>query len=319
MKHYMPWSIKYRPRCIDDLIVSEIDKRTLRSYANDLSKLPPCLLLYGVPGTGKTTVSMMLSEMFREQKIGQIVEIYGSINNTIDYVRSVILPTCSVKGRKLIRIEEFDRFTKDSQMAMRNIIGEDKYYQTSFVLTCNEIWRVHQAIRSRSVEIFFDVPERKQCLARLKVILKSENVSYDVATIDTQLEKLVTFHYPRIRDMINSLEVLSASGTFTFDLSKLLDADDTHKALYMLDRLMFTGSIDMRQIIKISSNVRLQNFYDTVHDKYLELNHIQVSLYALEKQQKLSFVISPALDFIDFFKQCSSYFEVNRKAIRPPS
>lgn len=312
-QQHISWSIKYRPRQIVDLILGESELDLFNNYLKDLNKLPPSLLLYGVPGTGKTTISMMLSEKFKKDSLGQLIEVYGSITNTIDYVRSHLLPACNVKGRKIIRIEEFDRFTKEAQMALRNIIGEDKYYHVSFILTCNEVWRVHSAIRSRSIEVYFDTPDRDTCHKRLMQILESEKIKYSEKDINEQLYKLIDFHYPRIRDMVNSLEMLSSSGKFSFDITKLVDTDDTYKALHYLDQLMFTNMLNLRQIIKISSNVRLHSFYDLVHDKFLELGHTNISLFALEKQQKLNYVISPELDFIDFFKQSLDYFHTINK------
>jgi DNA polymerase III delta prime subunit len=296
-----PWINKYRPRSISDLVLSESDKTILRGFIENPDKIPPSVLFYGPPGTGKTTVNSIIQKAC-EQKGYKVIEIFGSVTNGIDFVRNTIIPACSTKGRKYIRIEEFDRFTRESQMALRNIMGEDKYSHVSFLLTANELWRIHEAIQSRSVCIKFDAPDKNACVSKLKFILDSENIKYDESNISTYLQRIVDTFYPRIRDMVSLIQVLSNNGEFNYDISSLSAKDETIKSIYMFDKLFSTGVVDMKELVKISSSVKLQSFYEIIHDKYLNAGFVEISIKCREKIATLNQTLSPELEFISFFK-----------------
>lgn len=300
----IPWVNKYRPRKIEDVVMNESDKKLLLSLVEDVSKLPPSLLFFGPPGTGKTTVSSIIHNKATQLGI-QVVEVFGSINNGVEYVRNNIMSICAVKGKKIIRIEEFDRFTKEAQMALRNIMGEDKYIHVTFVLSANEIWRIHDAIQSRSICIKFDSPGREECKNKLDSIIKSEKIEYsNEEEKDKVLYKIVDMFYPRIRDMISLLQVSCSSGELFFDLTKIASKDDTIKAIVLFDKLLLTGFLDLKEIVKISSNIKLQSFYEVVHDKALSSGFIEISILCREMLDKLNQSLSPELELIIFFKKC---------------
>lgn len=305
----VPWVTKYRPRNIDDLVLTGSDKNILRNFIEEPSKLPPSVLFYGPPGTGKTTMTMMIANSCEKSNI-KVIEVFGSINNGVDYVRNVIVPACNVKGRKIIKIEEFDRFTKEAQMALRNIMGEDKYHHVSFILSANEFWRIHDAIQSRSVCIKFDSPDKDQCITRLRTILFNEGIKVDEALLPKQLERIVELFYPRIRDMISVLQVMSATGDFIFDIQQLAEKDGTLKAVYLVDKLVMAGYFNIKEIIRISNDVKFQSFYDIVHDKYFNIGFVEISLQCRERLSRLNQSNAPELDFISFFKWLNTF--INR-------
>jgi len=78
--------------------------------------------------------------------------------------------------------------------------------------------------------------------------------------------------------------------------------DETIKSIYMFDKLFSTGVVDMKELIKISSSVKLQSFYEIVHDKYLNMGFIEISIKCREKMVTLNQSLSPELEFISFFK-----------------
>ncbi len=302
----IPWVTKYRPRSVDDLVLTGSDKNILKSFVEEPNKLPPSVLFYGPPGTGKTTMTMMIANSCEKSGI-KVMEVFGSINNGVDYVRNTIMPACSVKGRKIIKIEEFDRFTKEAQMALRNIMGEDKYHHVSFVLSANELWRIHDAIQSRSVCIKFDSPDKKQCVTRLKTILYNEGIKFDDTAIDKQLERIVELFYPRIRDMISTLQVMSSTGEFIFDINQLSEKDGTLKAVYLVDKLVMTNYFNLKEVVRISNDVKFQSFYDIVHDKYLSAGFVEISIQCRDRLSKLNQSNAPELDFISFFKWLNNH------------
>lgn len=77
-KANIPWTEKYRPATLDDVISHEDIVATSTVYFNEVKKFNekqqlPNLLLYGPPGTGKTSTIIALAKMIYGQKYNQMV------------------------------------------------------------------------------------------------------------------------------------------------------------------------------------------------------------------------------------------------------
>ena len=115
------WSEKYQPQSLDECILDGFPahvQSTLKSL--DRANKVPNILLYGIAGTGKSTIARILAE-----KEGyHVIWRNGSLLNK-DTVKELLpsLTNCSLYGdRRLVFIDEADGMTPAAQLALRSLI-----------------------------------------------------------------------------------------------------------------------------------------------------------------------------------------------------
>ena len=214
MKDEFLWVEKYRPKTLDDCVLSN----ELRSQFNDFVARGdmPNLLLSGTAGTGKTTVAKALCE-----ELGYtVLMINGSLEGrNIDTLRNEITgfsATMSFDGsRKCVILDEADYLNQLSfQPALRGFI--EQFSNVRFILTCNYKDKIIEPIHSRTTLIDFRTTKKempslmssfmKRCIS----ILKEEKIDVESKEV---IAVLIKKHYPDMRRTLNELQRYSASGT----------------------------------------------------------------------------------------------------------
>lgn len=208
MSEYYMWSEKYQPRTLDECILEGFPahvQNTLKSL--DRANKVPNILLYGIAGTGKSTVARILAE-----KKGYHLEWRnGSLLNK-DNVKELLpaLTNRSLYGdRRLIFIDEADGMTQPAQLALRSLI--DPRYEASWLLTCNYRKKLIEPIQSRFMQIECSLPaigEKDRHVAgivrRCQQILNAENIS---GIDDKEIAAIATEKYPDIRQTVNEVQL----------------------------------------------------------------------------------------------------------------
>lgn len=225
------WVEKYRPKKIDDVILSEDLKKMFREFVKN--KNIPNLILSGSSGVGKTTVAKAMLE-----EIGcDYLVINGSLEGrTIDVLRNEIASFASsismTGGRKYVIIDEADYLNQNTvQPAFRNFM-EAMASNCGFIFTCNYLGRIISPLQSRCSIIDFSIDkERKIKLMvdmakRVQSILRQENIQFDQNVILHVIKQ----YFPDLRRILNELQSYSSiSGNIDNGLlskGKIANFDD---------------------------------------------------------------------------------------------
>ena len=78
-----------------------------------------------------------------------------------------------------------------------------------FIMTCNHVEKVLDAIRSRCIEYEFRKPDKIQIGNLLGNICRKEGIDFD----PKGLSELIHAYYPSIRDMVQQLQKIKAADT----------------------------------------------------------------------------------------------------------
>jgi len=202
------WVEKYRPKTLDEYLFHDDNQKvTIRRMLEDGSI--PHLLLSGVQGTGKTSISLIIINSLGVEDV-DLLTLNSSDENRIDVMRDKIkafVSTYAMGEFKIVHLEEGDYLTPNAQAVLRRMM-EEYADSVRFILTCNYANKIISPLRSRFQEFKFfkhNVIDITELVAK---ILVKEKVKFDLDLLD----KYVRVGYPDIRKIINLLQQNSKTG-----------------------------------------------------------------------------------------------------------
>lgn len=208
---------KYRPKTINDIILLPRIRKLIKNGIDDN------LILHGHYGTGKTSLSMILTE-------GKpVLSINTSLHTSIDVLRTDIKDYVSTMSGifdptddyKYIFLDEFEEASSQYQNALKAFI-ESYSSRVRFILVTNHVHKVEQGVISRCTSVDFDpkTDEEVKFLKsnykeRLIDISKKENI--DIEEID--IKKIVAHNFPDMRKMVNVLSNIKKTGRIDYNIT----------------------------------------------------------------------------------------------------
>ena len=296
------WVEKYRPKKIDDCILTNELKETFKQFVNQ--KELPNLLLSGTAGTGKTTVARALCE---ELGCDYIIINGSDEGRQIDTLRNKIKNFASTvsltetAGHKVVIVDEADYMNADSvQPALRNFI-ETFYKNCRFIFTCNYKNKILPALHSRCTVIDFSITNGQkvktatQLMNRLCSILTDEKIEFDKKV----LAELIQKYFPDFRRTINELQRYSVRGKIDSGILFSLTEADTKKLIAILKEKRFN---DMRKWVINNLDKEPSSLFSTIYNLLytnLEGNSVpQAVLVIAGYQYKSAFVADQEINMV---------------------
>lgn len=196
------WTEKYRPKTVNDYVFRDAaQRRQVESWIKEGSI--PHLLLSGAAGIGKTTLAKVLCHELGIEDY-DILEINASRENNVDTVRDKIINFVQMipfGPFKVVLLDEADYLTPNAQAILRGVM-ETYSNHSRFILTCNYPNRIIPALHSRCQGYHVERTDQTEFTARVATILVTENVEFDLDTLDTYVKTT----YPDLRKCINMLQ-----------------------------------------------------------------------------------------------------------------
>jgi len=215
------WVEAYRPKTVSEYVFADDTQRqTVERWIAEESI--PHLLLSGDPGVGKTTLAKVLISALEIDPY-DVLEINASRENGIENLRTKInsfVQTMPFGKLKVVLLDEADYLTPNAQAALRNDM--EAYHMTvRYILTCNYQYRIIPALKSRCQEFHINNPDIVEFTSRAATVLVSENVDFDLDTLDTY----VRGSYPDLRKCLNTLQQSVINGKLNSLINSSTDDD----------------------------------------------------------------------------------------------
>ena len=223
------WTEKYKPSNIDDIILPESLRKSIKEGL-EKHDIPNLGLWSYLPGLGKSSLANVIANNENVEPLW----INASLNKGIDVIRNDIHAFASRRsfdGRlKVVIMDESDRLTQDFQAGFRGFL--DEFSQNCrFIFTGNYKENIIEPLLNRLENYdFLDFDKQEiipQIVNRILFILEHENIKSDNSAIKTIIEK----NYPSVRGMILDLKKFSNSGTLNVSGIKTDELDSVVKAM----------------------------------------------------------------------------------------
>jgi putative ATPase len=171
-----PLAMRLRPSTLDELVGQQHVLGTGSALRLAIEQdRPPSMILFGPPGTGKTTIARIVAE-----RTGAAFEELSAVSARVDDVRAVIARAGDRLGgnglRTILFIDEIHRFNKSQQDSVLHAV-EDGLVTLIGATTENPYFEVNSALLSRCTVIELTAladPELVEILARGAVMLATE-------------------------------------------------------------------------------------------------------------------------------------------------
>lgn len=295
------WIEKYKPSDINDYHNTKYTK-IFYNFKNIKN-----LLIYGEPGSGKTTFINLIAKKFFKNGLydNDILSLNASDERGINTVRTKIKVFCQKKinknNFKMIILDECDSLTIDAQMSLRKIIED--YNNTKFVLICNYEEKIIYPLVSRCIVVKFQNYSTEYISNKCINILMNENIlNNDNKDMYMKfINKLIELSKNDIRRVINNLQYLSSMNFKKYN-------DEIINNLYgiLSKDLLINILNNINDIINIKDIIKLLSFYNITVIINLLTDIVIENNFNNENKKKMIDLLS----FIDSIKNKNIDYEI---------
>lgn len=125
------------------------------------------LLLFGPPGSGKTTsASWIVEQIWGNRKSLMCISMNAADERSLESIRQKVFPFLRVDWReegdhapRFLILDECETLTEAAQLSLQTILNYDPK-DICVILICNSQSRIHPKLRQRLLKIRYDPPNR---------------------------------------------------------------------------------------------------------------------------------------------------------------
>lgn len=276
---------KYRPRKFEELILA--DKGDIMKYLDSPKMIPSFIFHSSKPGTGKTSTAKLIIDYLKCDS----TIINASSERGIDTIRESVNRfarslSSNPEIKKCVFMDEADGLTKQAQDSLRNLM-EEYSDNVFFILSCNDLSKITEPIRSRCVAISFENPNKNDIFMRLNDIVDAEGIGGN-------LQSIVDSYYPDMRQMLHALNKVKITG------QPWKKEDNQFEQFYQLIKsknirgicdTVYAGDFDVMAFNKW--------FFDKLFKNYQDFKNVsEISLYIADTEKSWALGVNVEIIFI---------------------
>jgi len=236
------------------------------------------LLLYGPPGSGKTTAAhWLVDEIWGASRPLMCMSMNAADERSLDSIRQKATPFFKMdwrseaftnkKAPRFLILDECETLTEPAQISLTNICDSDPT-DLCLILICNSSSRIHPKLRQKLLKIRFDPPVQK---FRKNTTIYDELTRGDLRFYNNNISR--KDHIIRcLWSIINGDDIFSNHEDFKQNLMELLIL------LHSINLIDETDCLNFNVIYSMMENGCLEHIY-----KESYMNMIKKLRYKIEK------------------------------------
>lgn len=319
----LPWTEKYRPSNLDQIMSHTEIKLALKSFIQSNSM--PNILFSGPTGSGKTSaIKACAKEMFGDFYNYMVMEINASSERGIDVVRNKIntfsvsnvnslIPENTRQFVKLVILDETDSMTHDAQLLLRQVIEK---YNTRYCIICNDIDKIDIALQSRCAHFRFYPLSVDDMLTKLGEIVNNEGLICD----EKSLRAIIIISKGDMRAAINILQHVSLTRNKKISEKDIYNIVGhcrpkiIHKIFDELcklgdENITLNDTVTKIYDIVVDNNVTISNLLDTLHKLVMDSDYdVKQKIFIVNNLSKCQIYDSVNVDTKIIIMNISSIF-----------
>ncbi|MBM7613924.1 replication-associated recombination protein A [Alkaliphilus hydrothermalis] len=196
------------------------------------AKRIPSIILFGPPGTGKTTIARVISKEL-DIKFFQL----NAVTSGVKEIREVVEEANQLLGMyqksSILFIDEIHRFSKNQQDALLPHV-ENGLFILIGATTENPYFQVNGALLSRTTVLQLNLMEKEDLIEVMKRALgdKKQGLgNYDVEISEEALEHMANVANGDVRRALNALEIAVLSTPLNRDLKVKIDLEVAQESI----------------------------------------------------------------------------------------
>jgi len=305
------WYEKYQPKTIDECVLPQRLKDSLK-FSVSKGEIQS-QIFHGPSGIGKTTVA---KAMCQEAGV-QYMMINASRDRGIDTFRTTVsefASTVSLEGNyKVVILDEADGLSQDAQDALRGISTEFSE-NCKFILTCNHINKITDALKSRFPCMEFSVhkDEVKPLMVEFfKVcvnLLKTENIVFENSVVAEVIQK----NFPDFRGILGKLQHMQTEGGI--NLATLNKSSKSREYEKLIPWLKSKDYDTMAEWVFTEADVETSTFrtiYDALAPKVTQLSKPALILITSKYQVQSTMAVDQAINMVAYLAELMVELEFN--------
>ena len=173
------------------------------------------LLLFGPPGSGKTTsAAWLIDQIWGNRKSLMCISMNAADERSLESIRQKVFPFLRVDWRteeetapRFLILDECETLTEAAQLSLQTILNYDPKY-LCVILICNSQSKIHSKLRQRLLKIRYDPPNKNDVCDIFTAITRGDlRQTIRKDEIETRIWKYIHCHPSEIVGIIKDKNV----------------------------------------------------------------------------------------------------------------